>query len=70
MQKLIDDIVVEINDFTKFNRNRRLQNADDIRDICLRFVDIDFNVNHNNEIYYEKNLTSIVRIATSKICNF
>ena len=63
VQELIESIAVEIDDFTKFNRNRRLKDVDDIRDICLNFVDIDFNVDHNIEIYYEKDSTSTVRIV-------
>ena len=63
MQELVDDIVVEINSFTKFNRSRRLQDIDNIREICSSFIDIDLDVDYSNKNYYEVNSTLTVRIA-------
>ena len=63
VQELIDGIVVEINSSTELNRSRRLQNVDDIREICPDFIDIDLDADYSNENYYEVDSTSTARIA-------
>ena len=63
VQESIDGIAVENNGSTGLNRRRRLQDADDIREICLGFVDIGLSDSHSNETYYGGDLTPTVRIA-------
>lgn len=46
MRKIINEVVVEINKFKRLNYKRRLQNFNDVREICISLIDIDFNVNH------------------------
>ena len=63
VQELIDGIAVEINGSTGLNRSRRLQDADDIREICPGFIDIGLDAGHSNENYYEVDSTPTARIA-------
>ena len=63
MQKLINDIAVEIKNFIKLNRSRRMKNINNIRKICFNFIDIDLDANYSNKNYYEINSTSTVQIA-------
>lgn len=46
VRKIINEVVVEINKFKRLNYKRRLQNFNDVREICISLIDIDFNVNH------------------------
>jgi ankyrin repeat protein len=61
--ELIDGIAVEIYHSPGLNRKRRLQDSNDIREICLGFIDIGLGADPTDETYYEKELTSTVRIA-------
>jgi len=63
VQELIDGIAVEIYHSPGLNRKRRLQDSNDIREICLGFIDIGLGADPTDETYYEKELTSTVRIA-------
>ena len=63
VQELIDGVAVEIDGPVGLNRKRRLQHSDDIRDICLGLVDIDFTVDHTTQILHEEDITPTVRIA-------
>ena len=63
MREIIDDIVVKINNSIELNSKRRLQNINDIREICIDFIDIDLRVNYTTETYLKEELTLIVRIA-------
>ena len=63
VQELIEGIAVEIDGSTGLNRSRRLEDADDIRDICLGFVDIGLSADHSTETYYKGDSTPTVRIA-------
>ena len=63
VQELIDGIAVDINGSIGLNRSRRLQDADDIREICLGFIDIGLDAGHSNEDYYEVDSTPTARIA-------
>ena len=63
VRELIDGIAVEIYHSPGLNRKRRLQDSNDIREICLGFIDIGLGADPTDETYYEKDLTSTVRIA-------
>jgi len=63
VRELIDGIAVEIYHSPGLNRKRRLQDSNDIREICLGFIDIGLGADPTDETYYEKKLTSTVRIA-------
>ena len=60
--ELIDGIAVETNP-AWLNAKRRLQNADDIHEICLGLVDFDISANNITEIYSREQRTTTVRIA-------
>ena len=63
VQELIDGIAVEIKGSTGLNRKHRLQDSDDIRNICLGLVDIGISVDYSSETDYDKNVSPTVRIA-------
>ena len=63
VRELIDGIAVEIYHSPGLNRKRRLQDSNDVREICLGFIDIGLGADPTDETYYEKELTSTVRIA-------
>ena len=63
VREIIDGIAVKINDSTGLNPKRRLQDANDIREICIGFIDIGLRAGHTTETYLEEELTLIVRIA-------
>ena len=63
IQELIDGVAVEINGFTGLNRKRRLQDSDDIRNICLGLIDIGLDADQTTETYHEEELTPTIRIA-------
>ena len=63
VQEIIDGIAVEINNSTGLNRKRRLQDSNDIRDICVGFIDIGLDADHTTGTYHEGKLTPTVRIA-------
>lgn len=63
MREIIDGIAVKINDSTGLNPKRRLQDANDIREICIGFIDIGLRTGHTTETYLEEELTLTVRIA-------
>ncbi len=60
--ELIDAIAVDIHS-AQLNPKRRLQNADDILDICIGLVDIDLKADDTNMSYGQEKDTSTVRIA-------
>ena len=60
--ELIDGIAVEIEGF-KLNSKSRLQDFNDIREICVGFVDIGYDAILTGESYYEEDLIPTVRIA-------
>ena len=51
VQELIDGIALEINGSTGLNRSRRMEDADDIREICPGFLNIGLDAGHSNEDY-------------------
>ncbi|KAL9105023.1 MAG: hypothetical protein Q9163_000120 [Psora crenata] len=63
VQELIDAVAVDIEGSPGLNRKRRLQDSNDIRDICLGFVDIVPGVNLTTGVDHEQDSTSTVRIA-------
>ena len=63
VREIIDGVAVEINTSTGLNRKRRLQDSNDIRDICVGFIDIGLGTDHTTETYHEEELTPTVRIA-------
>ena len=63
VREIIDGIAVKINGSTGLNPKRRLQDANDIREICIGFIDIDLSADHTTETYHEEELTSTLRIA-------
>ena len=63
VREIIDGIAVKINGSTGLNPKRRLQDANDIREICIGFIDIGLSADYTTETYHEEELTSIVRIA-------
>ena len=63
MREIIDGIAVKINGSTGLNPKRRLQDANDIREICIGFIDIGLSAGHTTETYHEEELTPTVRIA-------
>lgn len=63
VQELIDGVAVEINESRGLNRKRRLQDADDIREICQGLIDIGLDAGQTNEIDHEEYLVPTVRIA-------
>ena len=66
MQELIDGIAVEI-DSARLNDKRRLQNADDIFQICSEFIEIETDLDDQYHYLAKSNdeveLTKVVRIA-------
>ena len=60
--ELIDAIAVDIYS-AQLNPKRRLQNANDILDICIGLVDIDLKADNTNMSYGQEKDTSTVRIA-------
>ena len=64
MQELIDGIAVELESSVRLNRERRLQDSDDIREICLGLVDIGLHADPTSEPdNNDDDLTPTVRIA-------
>lgn len=63
VREIIDGIAVKINGSTGLNPKRRLQDANDIREICIGFIDIGLRAGHTTETYLEEELTPTVRIA-------
>lgn len=63
VQELIDGVAVEISGSPGLNRKRRLQDSDDIRDICLDFVDSGLDTDPTSTAYDDRNLTPTARIA-------
>ena len=61
--ELIDGIAVETEGSIGLNHKRRLQDADDILDICPGFVDIGLDADLIKRAYYEEDSTPTVRIA-------
>ena len=60
--ELIDGVAVEINS-AKLNAKRRLQDADDIREICIGLVDFGISADDMTETYKKEERTQTVRIA-------
>ena len=63
MREIIDGVAVEINNSKGLNRKRRLQDSNDIREICVGFIDIGLGTDHTTETHHEEELTPTVRIA-------
>ena len=63
VREIIDGVAVEINTSTGLNRKRRLEDSNDIREICVGFIDIGLGTDHTTETYHEEELTPTVRIA-------
>ena len=63
VREIIDGVAVEINTSTGLNRKRRLEDSNDIRKICVGFIDIGLGTDHTTETYHEEELTPTVRIA-------
>ena len=63
VREIIEGVAVEINTSTGLNRKRRLEDSNDIREICVGFIDIGLGTDHTSETYHEEELTRIVRIA-------
>lgn len=61
--ELIDGIAVEIEGSIGLNPKNRLQDSNDIREICVGFVDIGLDANQTGETYHEEDLIPTVRIA-------
>jgi ankyrin repeat protein len=62
-QELIDGIAVDTCGRTGLNRSRKLQDVDDIREICSGFVDIDFIEDPTRDIDTIGDVTPTVQIA-------
>ena len=63
VREIIDGVAVEINNSKGLNRKRRLQDSNDIREICVGFIDIGLGTDHTTETHHEEELTPTVRIA-------
>ena len=63
VRELIDGIAVETNHHPGLNRKRRLQDSNDIQEICPGFIDIGLGADHTNETYRKEKLIPTVRIA-------
>ncbi len=63
VQEVIDGVAVKIVNSTGLNRKRRLQDSNDVREICIGFIDIGLGADHTTETYHEEELTRTVRIA-------
>ena len=63
VREVIEGVAVKINNSTGLNRKRRLQDSNDIREICVGFIDIGLGTDHTTETYHEEELTPTVRIA-------
>ncbi len=63
MREIIDGVAVKINNSTGLNRKRRLQDSNDIRDICVGFIDIGLGTDHTTGTFHNKRLIPTVRIA-------
>ena len=63
VREVIDGVAVELNNSIGLNRKRRLQDSNDIREICIGFIDIGLGADHTSETYREEELTPTVRIA-------
>ena len=61
--ELIDSIAVEIKGSIGLNTKNRLQDSNDIREICISFVDIGYNTNLIEKTYYEEDPIPTIRIA-------
>ena len=63
MGEVIDGVAVDIGKVKRFNRKRRLQDHNDIRDICIGLIDIDSGSDPKLEDDYETKSRSVIRIA-------
>ncbi len=63
MQEVIDGVAVKIVNCTGLNRKRRLQDSNDVREICIGFIDIGLGADHTTETYHQEELRRTVRIA-------
>ncbi|KAL8989283.1 MAG: hypothetical protein Q9169_008392, partial [Polycauliona sp. 2 TL-2023] len=66
VEELIDGVAVEIVGSKGLNRKRRLQDADDIRDICQGLIDVSLgnaNQGETEEDQLDEDLIPIIRIA-------
>ncbi|KAK3173425.1 hypothetical protein OEA41_006754 [Lepraria neglecta] len=63
VREVIDGVAVKLNNSPGLNRKRRLQDSNDIREICIGFIDIGLGADYTTETYHEEELTPTVRIA-------
>ena len=63
MREIIDGVAIKTNNSPGLNRKRRLQDSNDIREICIGFVDIGLGANHTTKTYHEEKLTSTIQIV-------
>ena len=63
LRELIDGIAVEINESIGLNKDYRLEDYNDIHNICPGFIDINLAADQTSETYDEKNLSLTVQIA-------
>ncbi len=63
LRELIDGIAVEINEPKGLNKRCRLEDYNDIHNICPGFININLAAEHTSETYIEMNLWSTVQIA-------
>ena len=63
VQEVIDGVAVELNSSSGLNRKRRLQDFNNIQEICIGFIDIGPGADYTTELYHEEELTLTVRIA-------
>lgn len=63
VQELIEGIAVEVNDCPRLNFKRRLQDSNDIHEICSGFIEISVGAGHTIETSNDGEFTSTVQIA-------
>ena len=63
LRELIDGIAVEIDEPIRLNKDCRLEDYNDIHNICPGFLDINLAAHPTTEAYSEKNLLPIVQIV-------
>ena len=63
VREVIDGVAVEFNKSKRLNYERRLQDSNDVREICIGLIDIGLSADHTAQIYHEEGLTPTVQIA-------
>ena len=67
IDELIDGMAIQLYASPGLNRKRRMQNIEDIRQICESIVEFDTDLERRKRAYHQDGLTNIVRIAHSSI---